>query len=551
MSLFHRAPRPERAGAAWALPALRDAMANLRAHRRWAAAFLAGAPSALAFAPFDAWPLFFLAFPVLVWLIDGTAALPWRQRLKAAAACGWWFAFGQFLVGLYWVGNAFLVEADQFGWMVPFIVIGLPALLALFPALAAAGASLVWRPGPARILLLALFWTVGEWLRGHVLSGFPWHLAGTIWAGSDAMIQFAALAGSYGLSLVTVALAAMPAVLGDARWRAPRVLGPLLAAATALVALWLGGAWRLDAVADVPNLRLRLVQANIDQSLKLDPEQRQAMFARYLALSMAPGHERITHLVWPETAVPFDLVREPVAREMIARVVPPGGALFTGAPRLGAGPDGKLAAFNSVLVVDGQGHLRAVFDKFHLVPLGEYLPFPDLLARIGLRQIVAERGGFTPGPGPRTLAAPGAPPVGPLVCYEIIFPGQVVDPHHRPGWLLNLTNDAWFGTTSGPYQHLVQARMRAVEEGLPVMRAANTGISAVIDPYGRVRARLGLNETGLLDAALPEALPPTPYARLGDAMLALLLLLTGLIAWRLPGPRKATRRAPPPSAAKF
>lgn len=279
----------------------------------------------------------------------------------------------------------------------------------------------------------------------------------------------------------------------------------------------------------VPGVRLRLVQANIDQRLKWQESERVNTLRKYLALSSQPGAGPITHVVWPETALPYFLSTEPELLRVLAQVVPPGGLLLTGAVR--ADPPGTVPVqvWNSVHAIDDRGQVVATHDKFHLVPFGEYVPLRGILP---IDKITPGASDFSAGPGPGTLVLPGLPPVSPLVCYEAIFPGAVTArTGQRPQWLLNVTNDAWFGQSAGPHQHFASARLRAVEEGVPMVRVANTGISAVIDPYGRVLASLALGREGVLDAALPEALPPTPFARFGNGiLLALLAAAAGAIA---------------------
>jgi apolipoprotein N-acyltransferase len=260
-------------------------------------------------------------------------------------------------------------------------------------------------------------------------------------------------------------------------------------------------------------VRLRLVQGNVAQQEKWRPEGRARVFQRHLALSAQGGP--VTHVIWPESAAPYALDQDPAARQMIAEVVPPGGLLLTGGERFDLSREPPLA-WNTLFVIDHGGALVARYDKRDLVPFGEFLPLRAVLSRIGLEKLTHGTIDFQPGPGRQTITLPGLPPVSPLICYEAIFPGNVVDPDARPDWLLNITNDAWFGRSTGPYQHLAMARMRAIEEGLPLVRSANTGISAVVDPWGRIQTELGLGETGVLDATLPRPLPQgTPFARTG------------------------------------
>ncbi len=360
-----------------------------------------------------------------------------------------------------------------------------------------------------------------------MLTGFPWNLAGNVWAFAPAVLQLAAVTGVWGLTLITVLAAAAPAVLGEPAAGAGRraFVGAMLA--LPLLA-WGGGALRLAAAPPlgsdvVEGVGLRLVQPSIEQALKWRPAMRQDHVERQMRLSAAEGLAGISHVIWAETAVPYLLTQEPELRARLARVVPEGGLLITGAPRSGAA-EGAPRLWNSLHALAGDGGIVGTYDKHHLVPFGEYMPLRSLL---GLSKLTAGSVDFAPGPGPLVLRLPGLPPVSPLICYEAIFPGRVLPAGPRPAWLLNLTNDAWFGTSSGPYQHFASARMRAVEEGLPLVRVANTGISAVVDAYGRTLGRLGLNRTGILDAPLPKpAERVTLYARLGDWSALILGLIT-------------------------
>jgi apolipoprotein N-acyltransferase len=501
--------------------------------RRVAFAFAAGALSSLALAPFNAWPLMFVTFPVAVWLIDGSAAGRLGGVLAAAGA-GWWFGFGYFLAGLYWIGNAFLVDAKTFGWLLPFAVAGLPAGLALFTAGGFALARMAWGRGPTRVLVFAIALTVAEWLRGHVLTGFPWNAYGYALTGPLVLAQGAALAGLWGLTFAAVAIFASPAVLADERADTPRPWLPLVYGIVVLAALAGYGTMRLarTPVAFVDGVRLRIMQPNLQQDEKFNYAARQRVMSRYLTLSdRASGPDTMgvrdaTHLIWPESAFPFFIARNAEALAQIAERLPQGTVLITG----GARPDDATAGtqivrgYNSIYAIDHDGSIIAVYDKVHLVPFGEYLPYQDLLESYGLMQLTKVQGGFIPGERRRLLGVPRAPHALPLICYEIIFPGQAVPRDgERPGWLLNLTNDGWFGNSTGPYQHFQQARVRAIEEGLPLVRAANTGISAIVDPLGRIVKELPLATEGVLDGPLPRAVGPTLFVRAGDSLAALML----------------------------
>lgn len=503
---------------------LADKADSLSGWRRHGATFLIGALTATAFAPIHAIPVLLISFTGLIWLVDSS------RSARAAFAAGWWFAWGQFIAGLYWIGISMLTDPEKFGWMIPFAVGGLSAYLAFYTGLATLALRLSGARGPGRILVFAAAWTAAEWARGHALTGFPWNLTGNVWTAAPPVLQFAAVTGAYGLSLITVLVAASPAVLAD---EAPRRWFFVAAAFALLATIWFHGAFRLaGAEPDMtPGVKLRIVQPNIAQHDKWLPDQRSKNFAKLLALSGARGSHDANAIIWPETAAPFLVANDPRRRRIMAGVVPQGGLLITGAMRA-TPPRQKFQIWNSVHAVDMDGAVRATYDKFHLVPFGEFVPLRSI---IGFAKLTPGNTDFSRGIGPRTINLPELPPFSPLVCYEIIFPGAATQPGARPAWLLNVTNDAWFGISSGPHQHLASARVRAVEEGLPLVRAANTGISAVVDSYGRTLVQLGLGREGVIDSQLPAAqLTPTIYSRAGDwIVLALMLLFAAAgLSWR-------------------
>lgn len=524
-----------------ALAALRSQIMGLSGWRRTTVAIGAGGLSALAFAPIFAFPVLFLTFPVFVWLIDASPG--WRR----AASAGWLFGFGYFFFNLFWVGEAFLVEADKFAWLLPFAVTLLPAGLALFWAAAAAAARAFWLQGLARVFVFAIALAVFEWLRGHVLTGFPWNVVGYALTYPLPLMQGAAFFGAYGLTALAAFI--FPAPLVMVADRKERLSGADITHASAvaivpIAALCLYGGWRLSAPeAFVPDVKLRIVQPSVPQREKWMAEYQRRIFDDHIALSLGnPKGEKdslagITHLVWPEAAMPFFPLETPEALDILSAMLPPGTTLITGAirhdPPLGA--DRRLLpttkTLNSILVLDEQAKVEAIYDKIRLVPFGEYVPLESALSHIGIEKLTHGRGAFAVGPSPRPLMTiPGLPPALGLVCYEALFSGDIVQGDARPGVLLNVTNDGWFGQSTGPYQHFHQARIRAVEEGVPLIRAANNGISAVVDPYGRALQTLGLDVRGVIDSRLPQALLPTVYARAGDWMLLLVLAVFAALA---------------------
>lgn len=491
--------------------------------RGWRADLVAlglGALSALAFPPVFALPVLLVGFPGLLALL-GSA----RGPAVAALRC-WWFGFGLNLVGLYWVTEAILVRAAEFWWFVPIAVPALAALLSFF--IAPVGA-LAWcaKPGWPRVFALAGGWVWSELARQFALGGFSWNPLGSVWEFpgrlGDVFIQPAAWVGVYGLTLLTVLLACAPMLRWA--WRG--------GAAAVLVGWAALGLWRADwpVASPADPLSVVLVQGDVAEGEKWSQDLAIDIFRRYLALTeqglekAGPGPKVV---IWPETAVPWLLAPSPQVRQAIMQATGGAPALvgavdFTPEHR----PLNELAA-----LVGDDGTIAATYDKWHLVPFGEYQP---PWARIGIQ--IVPGGGFVPGPGPETLNVPGVPPFAPFICYEAIFTHEIVNEMNRPRWMVNITNDAWFGNSTGPRQHLAAARLRTVEEGLPLMRAANTGISAGFDAHGHELGRLGLNQAGTLVLRLPGDLPQTLYARFGLAIPALMagvLLAFGLVnfAWR-------------------
>ena len=466
-----------------------------------------GLGAALALPPFNLVPVLLLAIPGLLMLLDR------RRGARGAFADGFWFGFGHHAVGLYWITEPILFEVARFWWLVPIAVPILASALGVYAGLTCALARVVAPAGWRRALALAGFWVLADLLRGIMFTGFPWNPIGSVWAVpgpvGDVMLQPLAWVGAPGLTLVTLLLAAAPVF-----HRTGRVV------AVVGLAGWVGfGLLRIGPLPPSPNVAVALLQGNISQSEKHDRRFALDAFRTYVDLSHAAAAEarekypdRPIVVVWPESASPFQLDGDPGARAAVDDAVGPGVTTLAGSVRFDQAdrPYNSLVALAGPRTPDGPPLPLAIYDKWHLVPFGEYQP---AWARVGIQLV--QGNGFARGPGPRTMHLPGLPPVGPLICYEVIFPGHVVDPTERPAWLVNITNDAWFGNWSGPRQHLAAVRMRAVEEGLPIMRAANTGISAGYDPFGRELGRIGMNRTGSLVLALPPDLPPTPFARLG------------------------------------
>ncbi len=488
---------------------------HLRGKRAFLAAAILGVIAAGALPPFTLPPMLLIAISGLLALIAGA------PTALAAGLRGLMFGFALSIAGLYWVTFAVMVMAREFWWAVPIVVPLLSFVLGLFVAVPCAVARLV-PAGWQRLCVLAGLWVLGDIAREFVMSGFPWNQLGSVWEMPGwlglAMIQPAAWVGIGGLTLGTV-LVAGSVTLGRRG----------LLAGVVLLAVWLGaGAWRLQEQVPGSGITAVIAQGNVSEQDHRDHGAERAwaerVFDRYLALTRegvrAAGGGRIL-VVWPETASPFALAQDAPARQAIADASAPALMTLAGTERF----ESPTVAHNSLVAVAPDGGMAGVYDKAHLVPFGEYFP-------VYANFILGEQG-FVAGPGLRTMHLAGLGAVGPLICYEAIFPAQVVERGDRPAMLVNITNDAWFGDSAGPRQHLAAARMRTIEEGLPMIRAANTGISTVIDAHGRITGSLGLNKQGVLDLPVPGPLPPTLFARLGlwaPGLLAAMFVLAGLVA---------------------
>nr|WP_245873027.1 apolipoprotein N-acyltransferase [Albidovulum inexpectatum] len=481
-------------------------------------AILCGAGIAMGQAPWGAWWLALIGLGALAVLILA------ETRPVRAAWLGWAGGVGHFAAAMFWIVEPFLVDPDTYGWMAPFALVFTATGLALFWAFAG-WMSALWPGRACRAMGLVLGFGLADLARSYVLTGFPWALIGHVWIDTP-VAQLAAWFGPVGLSVLTVAVVILP--LGARDWS---MRGLVTIPSVAVLALgWSLGLWRL-ALPEVPRdrpIHVRLVQPDAEQHLKWRADMWRLFLDRQMALSAKPSAVALDLIVWPETAVPFLLDGAEPFFERLA------GA--TGGVPVAVGIQREIGArfYNSLAFADGAGRVIDVYDKWHLVPFGEYVPLGDALAAFGLTAFAAQEGnGYSPGPGPRLIDLGRAGRVLPLICYEAVFPQDVRAAGDRPDWILQVTNDGWFGKIAGPYQHLAQARLRAIEQGLPLLRAANTGISAAIDGRGRVIDALPLGAIGAIDVAVPAALPPTPYSRMGDwPMGALLAFLLAALAWR-------------------
>jgi apolipoprotein N-acyltransferase len=473
-------------------------------------AFLWGLAAALALPPVHLLPALLFSVPAFLRLI-GEA-----RGIGRVMLLGWLYGFGVALAGLYWLTEPVLTEAATFWWLVPFAAPAVAAAVACYTILPAL-AAYATRPGAGRLLVFAGSWVLANIAQQFWFSGFPWNLWGADWAApglfGDIFIQPAAWISVHGLTWLTVLLAGLPLF----RRRGLAVL-------VVVLALWAGfGWWRLQSPVPATGLTVAVVQPNAPEPPDFSRAAQQAVWEKLLSMSSAALSAKPNVIIWPEAASPALLDSDAGARAQLATVTGTTPVL-AGSLRIVSPTDFR----NSLVALAGPVPAFGVYDKWKLVPFGEYMPkwiplkiIPDALGS-----------GFTPGPGPQTLSLGGLPPFGPMICYEDVFPGQMIDEAHRPDWLVVITDDAWFGNSSGPRQHFVSARMRAVEEGLPLARAANSGPSAIIDPYGHVLASLPLGVEGVLAAPLPGHLPPTFFSRLGlkiPLILGVLSIISGVL----------------------
>ncbi len=504
-----------------------------------ALALAAGLAAALAFPPFGLLPGL-LGFALLLHLAETADA---RRPLRSAFWRGWLAGLAFFLVSTWWVYQAFQVDAAEQGWMAPIAVALLAAGLGLFWGATTLAYRLIAPRGPARVLVFAGALVGFEWVRGHLFTGFPWDLPGEAWRAGSAPSQAASLVGAYGLSWITVVIASAPALLLDRTQRRVGVVASLVAA-LALAGLYGFGVARLRAspppAADAPIVRV--VQSGLPELARYDADSYATAVRTHLDLTSRAAARVPDIVVWPERSIPgsFDdyLKLGTWTRDAITAALKPGQILMTGGyrsdvapPRVYA-PEG-LAYYNSLLVVQRLGAAlepMALYDKHRLVPFGEYMPLARWLAPLHVEELVHVGDGFSPGPPPRPLELDSVPPVQPLICYEALYPGftrtGALLSGHRAAWIVNVSDDAWFGGTYGPVQSLNLASYRAIEEGLPMVRATPTGVSAVIDAHGRVVQSLGQGRAGVIDAPLPAALAPTPYDRFGDGPFILMMLIS-------------------------
>lgn len=482
-------------------------------YQLYAALFL-GSLGGLAFAPFNFYLILIPIFSGLLLLL-GRISSP-----KRAFFLGWVFGFSYFTSGVFWVSVSF--SKVGLAYLMPLVVVGFSLLLGIFPALACALTCLWQRNSLQQVFLFSGIWSLTEWLRGHILTGFPWNLVGYAW--DLPMLQVCAWVGIYGLSFLTIFLATV--------WvsKSHKLISTSLLVA---LTLWILGSHRAEQghLLGDTGINMRLVQPSIQQEQKWSPEYLSRTVNLHIALSGLEAEKPLKAIIWPEAAIPSFFENQRGLFDAVRGSIPEGAVLLTGAPRQEKTPDSATPAhvWNSLFVLNEKGEILAIYDKSHLVPFGEYVPFRSILP---IEKLTPGTIDYSKGKQIRTLNTQGIPPFSPLICYEAIFPGNVIDPTSKPEWLLNLTNDAWYGHTSGPYQHLSIVRVRAIEEGLPLVRAANNGISAVVDAYGKILYQLDLDAIGFMDFALPKILPcNTIFSSLREIPFSFMIIVALLLSY--------------------
>ena len=507
-------------------------LCQLSGWKRCATLFVLGAFLTLSFAPFFFWQSAVISLTLLLLFIEKADAP------KQAFKDGWWFGWGHFSAGLYWFAHALLTDAEQFAWLIPFAIFGIPAVLAIYTGLTTYLSKRIAKTSAQLWLSFALCWVGLEFLRAHLFSGFPWNLLGYVWGVNNITIQSASVFGVWGLSLITALIASVPFFLIRNKANIERSSVIFVVTSVAfLISLLAFGANRLSTIPQSIDKKphyVRLVQGNVAQHHKWNPAFQMDIFRTYVELSKQPAKHPLSLIVWPESAMPFIPNEQKWVKQVIADTTPENAFLMTGALRIERDEDYSAQSFaiwNSLYAFNSNGEIVTYYDKTHLVPFGEYIPLRSILP---LTKITAGSTDFSQGTGVKTLKIPSLPSFSPLICYEIIFPDKVISQENKPDWMINITNDAWFGDSTGPYQHLQMARFRAAEEGRPLIRAANTGVSAVFDGFGRTLGALNLNEKGIVDIKMPTIEPiNTMYQKRYGLILLFLFVSVTLIILKI------------------
>jgi len=493
----------------------------------WATGF--GACTALSLPPIYALPFLVVGISGLLLLSENI------KKLKTALFTGWFFGMGYYVVSLYWISAALTIDLSQHIWFIPLSLVALPSYLSIYPAIVLTLVCSSNKQGLSRLLAFAILWTIGEYIQSFAFTGFPWSLVGYSLCFNTSLCQGASLFGIYGMSFLAITVGGSFFLLEPSRRENAFAFFMILGL---ILSLFLWGEYRLrNSSEEKPtNTTLRLVQPNISQKLKWDPANRQANLETLMTLSKQSSDRHIDAIIWAESAFPYSInvgENEEEVGRYLSSILKENVFLFTGAnlTTLAENIHDDREVWNSLVVVDSLGKLQESYEKSHLTPFGEYIPWRSIIQYLGpVSKVTQGTRDFSEGKGLKSLKVGDLPTFSPLICYEAIFPREVTSDGSRPQWLLNITNDGWYGNSTGPYQHFQIARVRAIEEGLPMVRVANTGISGVVDAYGRIKGSLPLSKKGILDISLPKAISTPPaYARWGN--LFALLIILGLSAF--------------------
>ncbi len=484
-----------------------------------------GMISARALPPFYAFPLLFLTISGFLLILNTS------HNKKQSFAYGYWFGFGYFACNMAWIGNAVLIDSAKLGWLFPIILLAAGGFFGLFIALPAL-LSALFKSFYAKWLSFSAWWVIFEWIRSFIFTGFPWNLLGSVLAFNPHLLQAASAVGTYGLSLAVLLITGAPALI--IYYRNKISLWVTLVTIVLISGSLVGyGIHYMTEQNNTPSTtKIRLVQPAIPQEMKWNKQKLEENLEQYIHLSQSQNPQDIDFIIWGETATPFALDFEPEYMEKIKQAIPEKGYLITGLVRYEFSKD-KFRPLNSAFIIDKTGKIINYYDKSHLVPFGEYIPFRNYIPN-QIQPLTDTISDFLAGDGAKTIEIPEQPSLGISICYEIIFPHQIINSQNKPDWLINLTNDGWYGISQGPYQHLVTTQLRAIEEGRTIVRAANTGISAVINPYGKILAQIPLNQKGIIDINLPQQLYiKTIYGEMGNFIPLILCITNILIAFTI------------------
>lgn len=479
--------------------------------------FVLGILSAFSMQPLGFVAILLLTIPFTIFISE-TA-----KSKKQAFLFGILFGSGYFITSLYWITNALFVDIKAWFWVIPFSFIIGPALLSIYTGFAFLFTYMTKVKNVSYVLLLSLFWILSEFMRGHLFTGFPWNLFGYAWDDYPYVMQSLSLFGIYGLTYLTILWASIPAIfILENKYKPLSILLIL-----SFLSVNLYGMNRIynNNSTMLEGTKVRLIQPNIKQTDKWLAEKRWENFNIYLDLANSEDNKDITHIIWPESAITFSLNQYPNALKRIADATPENGLTITGALRVEYGENDKVMPYNSLIAINNKAQIIETSNKFHLVPFGEYIPYKDYLPLKPLANMTD----FIKGIGPKTIDIQGFSSFSPLICYEIIFPANVTDKNNSPDWIVNITNDAWYKNSAGPYQHLGISKARAIETGISVVRVAGTGISAVISPYGEIINKIDLNQKAHIDSDIPKKINSTIYATYSNIPLIILILLNLLL----------------------